>query len=112
MKTLVPFFLSVAVLGIVLGVGAHYVVKAQRQDQKIAQGPAIEATYRRLPTGALVYEERPVNGAIQDIAPAAGDAEAPDVRYKYDPLTQTYRAQRVDSQGNTRQDIIADPLHP
>ena len=64
----------------------------------------------RLANGAIVFEEVPTDGSIAEIAPAAGD-EQPDPktpRYKYDPLTQTYRATNPDGS----QDIIRDPLNP
>lgn len=64
---------------------------------------------RDMPDGAVMYqvarpEALPEN--LQDIAPAAGGQMG---RVKYDALTQTYRREVVDSEGNTRQEIIQAP---
>lgn len=81
-----------------------------------------EYIYRKLANGAVVYERVEGPTDIVNIAPAAGDgvaghgdgapSVAGEIKYKYDPLTQTYRRQMVDSNGNSGQDIIRDPLNP
>jgi len=63
----------------------------------------------RLANGTTIYREVPNTGQLPDIAPAAGDPEPSTApRFKYDPLTQTYRAQMPDG----RQHMIRDPLNP
>jgi len=80
--------------------------------------------YRKLANDTIVIERARAGEKddLVDIAPAAGGGVAgkgdgaPSVsgeaHYKYDPLTQTYRRQDVDSGSNSSQDIIRDPTHP
>src|SRR5690606_34095764 len=89
---------------------AALMVAALKQMDKPQTDPAQPGTHmvaNRLANGAIVFEEVPDESTLQDIAPAAGSAED-EPRFKYDPLTQTYRAKRADG----GQDIIRDPLNP
>jgi hypothetical protein len=51
-------------------------------------------TLRQLPNGTVIYEQLPGTTDIRDIAPAAGDGDNDPAKpvFKYDPLTQTFRA--------------------
>lgn len=74
-----------------------------------ATKPGTHFISHKLANGTVVFEEVPDNGSLPDIAPAAGnETSSREPRYKYDPLTQTYRATRPDGS----QHIIRDPLNP
>lgn len=111
MKNVVLFAFMIALLG-----GASYAAFYGLKQQKMAQSEPIqtEIRYSRLANGATIIEEVPAS-PIEALEPAAGDSpeNAPLTRFKYDPLTQTYRAQSgVDSSANSRQDIIKDLSNP
>ncbi|MBU6235829.1 MAG: hypothetical protein KGQ41_08290 [Alphaproteobacteria bacterium] len=109
MKKLIPLSVLLILLG---GFGAalfdHTFLKGRNASQ--TGDKPIEMRYRQLANGVMVYEEKPMDGDIQSIEPAAGaDAQGAEPRFKYDPLTQTYRVQSVDRQGNKGQDIFSTP---
>ncbi|NBX66236.1 MAG: hypothetical protein EBQ96_04495 [Proteobacteria bacterium] len=95
--------------------GASYGAFYAFNKQKAAESTPLrtEMRYSRLANGATVIEEVPAS-AIEDLEPAAGTETQPlPMRFIYDPLTQTYRAQSgVDSSENSRQDIIRYPSNP
>lgn len=105
-KVLFAFCAALAMMtGVYLGWLKNH-TQANRTPVKVATHMEVQ----KLANGTLVFQEVPDNGSIAEIAPAAGDepsnSRAP--RYKYDPLTQTYRATKEDGS----QSIIRDPLHP
>lgn len=115
MKRLLPIILVTLVAGFALGlVLSAFIPKGQKSAQKAeTAGLQTDMRYRRLGNGSVVYEENPDGPRYEDISPAAGGTDTgTGARYQYDPLTQTYRARRVDSRGNNRQDIISDPTNP
>lgn len=71
-------------------VGAWIKYNQRQNTLTVASG---ELSYRKLANGTIIFEAQPVT-QMQDIAPAAGeDANDPNSpHFKYDPLTQTYRA--------------------
>jgi len=111
-KRHISAFLALALIVTALGALAGAIVKQQKTASTAISG--VETNFRKLANGAVVYEEHPDAAKIEDIAPAAGgnDPKSGDPKFYYDRLTQTYRVRAVDSHGNTRQDIISNPLHP
>lgn len=74
-----------------------------------------EYARRELPNGTIVFErinpsapQVAAHENLDAIAPAAGSRE-PQVRYE--PLTQTFRRTVIDSEGNSRQEIIRHPAN-
>lgn len=105
--------LITATVLVLLGVfGAAAVDRLLLRPMTSATSPvaSTEMTYRRLANGTMVYEENPNGTPVEEIEPAAGTGvNGSETRYKYDPLTQTYRVQSVDRNGNKGQDIIIIP---
>lgn len=85
------------VCGVLLFLTGFGVVGAwMKYDQRPPQNLTIaggDMSVRKLANGTIIFEAQEVTN-MQDIAPAAGsDANDPNSpRFKYDPLTQTYRA--------------------
>ena len=84
----------------------RHLEKKQADEARYAR---VEGRYYKMADGSLLYQETAVNKPIEDIEPAAGSEAYPaNIRFRYEPLTQTYRAETVDSQGNTSQEVIRE----
>jgi hypothetical protein len=109
-KALSLVFVAILVAG--LGYGA-YEHAQKSQDESIGNIPSkTEMRFRKLANGVIVHEEVPAVN-VEELEPAAGDNQSPNApRYRYDPLTQTYRVQPVDRTEDSGEDIIRDPRNP
>lgn len=72
-----------------------------------------EYNRRELPNGGIIFEAIDSKLAqtpqdLDDITPAAGGSAS---NIKYEPLTKTFRRTVIDSEGNSRQEIIKHPAN-
>jgi hypothetical protein len=89
--------LLIAFATFIVGFGGTVVAvnKMGLGTDKASTQVAVNSTMlRKFPNGTIIYEESPDRTDIEDIAPAAGgpDEDVTKPIYKYNPLTQTFRA--------------------